>query len=47
MEFAILFLVCFAALGVFTLYLSRNIEYGEARFDSDGKVIKDEENNNE
>ena len=44
---AIFFLICFAALGFFTLYLSRNIDYGEARFDSDGNVIRDEENKDE
>ena len=46
-QWVILFLICFAALGFFTLYLSRNIDYGEARFDSDGNVIRDEENKDE
>jgi len=43
MTFAIIFLIVFIALGVFTLYLSRNIDHGEARFGPDGKMIDDDD----
>ncbi|MDP2131549.1 MAG: hypothetical protein U0975_04165 [Erythrobacter sp.] len=43
MTFAIIFLIVFIALGVFTLYLSRNIDYGEARFDTRNRDEADEE----
>jgi hypothetical protein len=36
-----IFLVCFVVLVGVVMYLSQTIEHGEARFDSDGKVIKD------
>ncbi len=36
-----IFLVCFVVLVGVVLYLSKTIEHGEARFDADGKVIKD------
>ncbi|MEP3050277.1 MAG: hypothetical protein ABJP48_11925 [Erythrobacter sp.] len=40
MLFAIIFLIAFVAVGGFAIYLSRTIEHGEARFDSDsGNVI--------
>lgn len=39
---ATIFLVLFAIVGGVALYLSKTIEHGEARFDSSGKVIKDE-----
>lgn len=41
MTFAIIFLLVFAVLGVFTLYLSRTIEYGEARFDTRNDADED------
>lgn len=43
MTFAIIFLLCFVALGGFVIYLSRTIDHGEARFDSSGRLIKDEQ----
>ncbi|MFL0357403.1 hypothetical protein ACI5KX_13095 [Erythrobacter sp. GH1-10] len=43
MLFATIFLVCFVVLGGVVMYLSQTIDHGEARFDADGKVIKDEE----
>ncbi|KPP88113.1 MAG: hypothetical protein ACOCYR_02125 [Erythrobacter sp.] len=42
MLFATIFLLCFVALAGVVIYLSRTIEHGEARFDSSGKVIRDE-----
>lgn len=39
---ATIFLVCFAVLAGLVMYLSQTIEHGEARFDADGKVIKDQ-----
>lgn len=39
---AILFLIVFVLLGIFVIFLSRNIEHGEARFDSSGKVMRDD-----
>ncbi len=43
MLFALIFLAAFVALGVLALYLARNIEHGEARFDSKtGKPLGEE-----
>lgn len=42
MLFAIIFLIAFVLLGGFALWLSKNIEYGEARFDTTGKAEKTE-----
>ncbi|MGY6551307.1 MAG: hypothetical protein ACXIT4_05355 [Erythrobacter sp.] len=42
MLFAIIFIICFLVIGAFVLYLSRNIEHGEARFDASGKVISEQ-----
>lgn len=43
MTFAIIFILVFIALGVFALYLSRNIDHGEARFDTRNAGESDEE----
>jgi hypothetical protein len=40
--FATIFLLSFVALAGVVMYLSRTIEHGEARFDSSGKVMRDE-----
>jgi len=42
MLFAIIFLIVFVLLGLFAIYLSRNIEYGEARFDTSAKPPTDD-----
>ena len=42
MLFATIFLVCFVILGGVVMFLSRTIEHGEARFDANGKEIRDE-----
>ncbi len=34
MLFAAIFVICFVVIGAFAFYLSRNIEHGEARFDT-------------
>ena len=39
---AIIFLICFVLLGVFVLWLSKNVEHGEARFDTRTKRDTDE-----
>ncbi|MDY7098704.1 MAG: hypothetical protein SXU28_11250 [Pseudomonadota bacterium] len=39
--YATIFMVCFVLIGGVVMYLSRTIDAGEARFDADGKVIKD------
>ncbi len=38
---ATMFLVIFVVLGGVVMFLSKTIDHGEARFDSDGKIIKD------
>jgi len=43
MLYATIFLVCFVLLGGLVMYLSRTIDAGEARFDKDGKIIRDED----
>lgn len=43
MLFATIFLVAFVILGGVVMYLSKTIDHGEARFDSSGKLISDEE----
>ena len=40
MLFAIIFLIAFLVLGGFALWLSKNVEHGEARFDTTGKSKK-------
>ncbi len=40
--FTTLFLVAFAIIGGVVMFLSRTIDHGEARFDSDGQQITDE-----
>lgn len=42
MLFAIIFLICFVLLGLFALWLSKNVEHGEARFDTTSKLEKAE-----
>ena len=37
MLFAIIFLIVFVLLGGFAFWLSKNVEHGEARFDTTGK----------
>jgi len=39
---ATIFLVIFVLLAGVVMYLSQTIDHGEARFDSDGKVIRDD-----
>ena len=34
MLFAAIFLICFVLLGILTLWLSKNVEHGEAQFDT-------------
>ena len=43
MLYAIIFLICFVLLGLFTLWLSKNVEHGEARFDTSQTPAKDDE----
>ena len=43
MLYAIIFLICFVLLGAFTLWLSKNVEHGEARFDTSEKRVKDDD----
>ncbi|WP_108786957.1 hypothetical protein [Erythrobacter sp. Alg231-14] len=38
-----IFLVCFVILVGVVMYLSQTIEHGEARFDKDGKVIRNDD----
>ncbi|TWJ09414.1 hypothetical protein JN10_1048 [Altererythrobacter ishigakiensis] len=40
MLFAIIFLICFVLLGLFALWLSKNVEHGEARFDTSNTQAK-------
>ena len=43
--YATIFLVCFVLLGGVVMYLSKTIDHGEARFDSEtGKPISKDEN---
>ena len=45
MLFAIIFLICFVLLGAFALWLSKNVEHGEARFNSEtGEQLPKDEN---
>ena len=44
---AIIFLICFVLLGVFVLWLSKNVEHGEARFRPDGKMDSTKETDDE
>ncbi|MEM6858120.1 MAG: hypothetical protein AAF559_09635 [Pseudomonadota bacterium] len=40
--YATIFMVCFVLLGGFVMYLSKTIDAGEARFDSEtGKQLRD------
>ena len=41
--YATIFLAAFATIGGVVMYLSKTIDAGEARFDADGKVIKDDD----
>lgn len=41
--FALVFLGAFVAIGAFALYLSRNIEHGEMRFDTRNRDAADED----
>ncbi|HSM54426.1 MAG TPA: hypothetical protein VK839_09640 [Erythrobacter sp.] len=43
MFYAIIFLICFALLGLFAFWLSRNVEHGEARFDTSRTQANDDE----
>lgn len=43
MLFGIIFIIVFTALGVFVFYLSRNIDHGEAQFDTRNRTRDDEE----
>lgn len=43
MLYAIIFLICFVLLGLFALWLSKNVEHGEARFDTSNTRVKDDE----
>ena len=46
--YATIFMVCFILLGGVVMYLSKTIDAGEARFDSEtGKPISKDENDNE
>ena len=46
--YATIFLVCFVLLGGVVMYLSKTIDHGEARFDSEtGKQLSKDENNDE
>ena len=49
MLFATIFLVCFVILGGVVMYLSKTIDHGEARFDSEtGRQLpKDEQGNDD
>ena len=41
--YATIFMVCFVLLGGVVMYLSKTIDHGEARFDSEtGKPIEDD-----
>ncbi len=40
MLFAVIFLIAFILLAGFALWLSKNVEHGEARFDTTGKAEK-------
>lgn len=40
MLFAIIFLICFVLFGLFALWLSKNVEHGEARFDTSNTQAK-------
>ncbi len=42
--FTLIFLVAMIGVALFALYLSRNVEHGEARFDSDtGQQLKQDQ----
>ena len=43
MLYAIVFLICFVLLGVFVLWLSKNVEHGEALFDTRPKEPPEQE----
>ncbi|MEO0655743.1 MAG: hypothetical protein AAFY77_12870, partial [Pseudomonadota bacterium] len=46
--YATIFVVCFVLLGGFVMYLSKTIDAGEARFDSEtGKPLSKDETNDE
>ena len=39
--YAIIFMACFVLIGGVVMFLSKTIDHGEARFDSEGKVINE------
>ena len=43
--YATIFMLCFVGLAGVVMYLSKTIDHGEARFDKDGKLIRDEDKN--
>ncbi len=48
MLFAIIFLVCFVLIAGWVMYLSKSIDAGEARFDSEtGKPLPKDESDDE
>ena len=44
--YATIFMVCFVLLGGVVMYLSKTIDHGEARFDKDGNVVRDQDEKN-
>ncbi len=42
-NFAIIFIIAFVLIGVLVVYLSRNIDHGEAQFDTRNRTRDDEE----
>ena len=46
--YATIFMVCFVLIGGVVMYLSKTIDHGEARFDSEtGKQVPKEKNDDE
>ncbi|MEM7689110.1 MAG: hypothetical protein AAF291_08815 [Pseudomonadota bacterium] len=44
--YATIFMLCFVGLAGVVMFLSKTIDHGEARFDSEtGKPVKDEDDN--
>ena len=44
---AAIFLICFVLLGILTLWLSKNVEHGEAQFDTRNKADQDQPSDGE
>ena len=42
-----IFMICFVLIGGVVMYLSKTIDHGEARFDTDSNVISEKETNDE